>query len=413
VLVIDVPLTLRGDDPENPAIIVVVQNDTMAGRETDGVVNSEAVDIVFENLVFIPSLAFWPTDDGLNISPVDDITPFSFTMSNCVITANDGNDQPVTMDGMTYEEEALLSGISYQDDGLFILGGFSGLPNGPMDVLIEDSVISHISFEPPIDVGSSQDAFILGGNNITATIRNTVVSFSERFGFQILQGVTVNLEGTAEEPIISMGHGSSGILAFQGNHTWSYVQLLDNPLGTRIDLDTTEAHDINNLLVTNATDAAVGYFFSPPEGVTRNFSISDSTFFNCAENIAFRLGAATTGDTFNLDVRDSVFAGLDGDDLFFNTDVEEGTAPDAVFNLSNSAVVTEGGLAVDPGPFIDAVNQTGVINSDPMFASTDPASESFLSVTAPAYATAGSDDSALGGYFPFGGDTQVHAWSLY
>ncbi len=414
IIVIDVPLTIKGAAPDNRPIILVSQNDEVAGRESDGIVNSAAVDIVLENLILIPSLAAWPQDDGIDFRPVNETDAFSITFKNLLVTANDGEDQPITTDGLVFESEKLLGGgLAFQDDSVQVLGGFSGIPDGPVDVLIEDVVVSHGVFDGELDASSGQDGFILGGNNVTATIRNSIVSFCERFGFQLLTGVTVNMEGTPEEPIIAKGMASSGILCFNGVHNWSYVQLLDNPLGVRIDCDFVSENNIDHMLITGATDAGIGYFFAPPEGVTRNYSVNHVTLYNCVESFVFRLGSESATDPIIIDAIGLVVAGADGDDIFYVPAVEEGVDPTPTVNLSNSAIVTEGDSTVLPGDFLGFVNQTNVINADPMFESTDPNTEGYLVVTADAYAAAGPDGGALGGYFPFRGETSLRDWALY
>ncbi|MBI1388873.1 MAG: hypothetical protein GC154_10545 [bacterium] len=416
VIIIDVPVAIRGADSENRPTIIIVQNDTVAGRELDGIVNSAGVDITLENLIFIPSLSAWPTDDGFDFMPLTDADDFSITVKNCLVTANDGTDKPVTLDGLTYEENKMLSGaVSIQDDGFQILSVFGGRPNGKIHATLDGLVVSHIAFDGVPDSSSGQDCFILGGDNLTVTMKNTVASYGERFGFQLLQNVTVNMEGTPDAPIIAKGMGSSGVLCFSGFHDWNYVQCLENPLGVRIDLDTNQAHSINHLLVTGASDLGLGYFYAPAEGLVRDFSVKNATFYNCAEALALRLGAGVAGDALQLSVSDIVVAGEGGDDTFFVPAVGVDETPAASVTISNSAVVTDGPNAVLPGDFLDVLTMTDIINADPMFVSTDPTSSDFLKVSSDAYASAGTDGSMLAGYYGMDDSptSSVNLWALY
>lgn len=406
-IVIDVPLTLVGADPvDRPIIVVMINNGGVEGRENDGIINSAAVDMVFENLIFIPSSFDWPTDDGFDLRPLSEEDDFDITLRNCLITTNDGNNAPITLTGETFEEDALFNGFSFQDDGFQVLSTFAGIPSGTVDVLIEDVVVTHIAFDAALDA-TGQDSFILGGENTTVTVRNTRVSYGDRWGMQLLSSVTVNIEGTEEEPVIIQGMGSAGLLCFGGTHNWDYLHLIENPLGARIDADFGVENNISNALIYGNTELGLGYFFNPDEGIERNYTITDSTFYNNLEHIAFRLSDDMSG--VNLAISDTVVAGPEQDAFIVSALSED----PAVTQIFANVDISDTGISTFFGDRLETITETNVITDDPEFASTDPADPGFLVVTSPAYATAGSGGTPLGGYFPYGGDTNVTEWMMY
>lgn len=416
VIVIDVPLTLRGEDPENRPVIAIVMNEQVDGRFEDGIVNSAAVDMVFENLIFIPSQFLWPGDDGFDLRPLSEEDDFDITLRNCVITANDGNDAPVTTDGLALNEEALATQFGFGDDGFQVLSTFADIPSGNVDVLIEDVVVSHNVFDGQLDA-TGQDSFILGGENTEVTIRNTRISYGDRWGMQLLSSITVNIEGTAEEPVVIQGMGSAGILCFGGAHDWEHLHLIENGLGARIDMDFNTENNISNALVYGNEELGLGYFWGPPE--ERTFTLEDSTIFNNTIELAVRpidADNAALLELATLEVSDTVFAGdPTGEDVFYAYDPVADTDPTIMsLNLESSAIVTEGPNALTLGePIGVEITETGVLNSDPMFASTDPASDEFLRVTAPDYTDPDGDGEPLGGYFPYAGETKLDEWMMY
>jgi len=420
-LSIGVPLTLQGEsETDRPILLIQMNPGDVSGRESDGIVNSAPVDMTFENLICLPSLENTPTDDGFDIRPFSDDDDFSVTLRNVLIAANDGNNAPISVDG---KEHVQFTGdaTSFGDDGFQILSTFSGIPSGTMNALIEDVVVTHIDADnSPESLGSGNDSFILGGENLTVTVRNTYVSYGDRFGYQLLSNVTVNLEGTATEPIVVNGGfagiGSTGIRCFSGDHVWSHVHVLNTWNGVAVDSDTTTSLAVDHLLIADVEDWGLSFIYTPP--AERDFTFANCTLYNNPNTVVFD----ATSDDADLDrvtvtFTDSVFAGWEGDEIFVQTFLPEPIPEGATFPnivLDHTAVVEEGDYAVFFGYREEDFTETGVISSDPVFVSTDSGDEGFLRVSADAYKTAASDGGPLRGAVPFAGEpVSVDSWMMF
>lgn len=423
-LVIGVPLTIRGDSESDRPIILIRKNPgTASGREDDGIINSAPVDLTFENLIFLPSLEDTPGDDGFDIRPLSDDDNFSVTVRNVLITANNGSNQPLSTDGKELMD--FTGATSFGDDGFQILSTFAGIPSGTVNALFEDVIITHIDQGgDPESLGSGNDSFILGGERLTVTIRNVYVSYGDRFGFQLLSNLTANLEGTPTEPIVVNGGfggvGSTGIRCFSGNHKWSYVTVMNTWNGVAVDSDTTVSLDVDHLLIANARDWGLSFLYTPPS--ERNFTFSNCTLFNDTNTVVFDVPSSDSSDPDRLDrvtvtLKDSVFAGLDGDEFFLHTFIPK-PEPE-VFSFPNvivdhCAVVEEGDHLVDFGLREENITETGTVTSDPAFLSIDPDDPNFLRVSAEAYRTAASDGGPLRGALPFAGEpVSVENWMMF
>jgi len=416
IIIIGTPVTIRGESADNRPIILINQNNSVSGRESDGIVNSAAVDITFENLIFLlPSLEATPSDDGFDIRPFSDDDNFSVTVRNVLITANNGSNEPLSVDGKELQD--FSGATTFGDDGFQILSTFAGIPSGTINALFENVIVTHNDGDGnPTEASiGGQDSFILGGERLTVTMRNVTASFGDRWGFQLLSNVTANLEGTPTEPIVCRHMGSAGILAFSGNHRWSYVDLIDSPLGVRFDADTLISFEGDHLLIANGTSLGMGFFFAPPNPLT--VSISDSTFFNNAEHLAFRPLNETNAlrkKNLTVNISDSIFAGFGIDSFIATEAVELVDDTPATVNLSHSAVVLEEPNDIFKDFGNETVNEVNIIEADPKFLSDDPARPDYLVVSADAYRNAASDGGFLSGAKPFAGETvSVLDWMMY
>ena len=304
-IAIYVPLTLKGQDSDNRPIILLLPNldlpqDTGRSLEPrDGIVNMAPVDMAFENLIIIPSVVD-PPGDAIDIECFSDSDQFSVNVKNVLLTANDGFDQPVTLDGRDQVDLEASGALSFRDDGFSILCGFGGRPEGTIEAVLEDFVVSHCFHE------GGNDGFILGGSNVSVTMRNVISSYNSRFGYQILQRVAITMEGTPEEPIVALGNGSTGFRAFQGrDHQWSNLQAIENAHGVGVDADTTDTLNIDHLLVTGSSEGF--YVVWPPDPAERNYTVSDSTFLDNAATISIY---DNTSNLANVEFTDCVFAGI-------------------------------------------------------------------------------------------------------
>lgn len=419
-------MSIIGEDPANRPVLVLIP---VAGdAQNDAIVSTAGVSVTLENLICIPSLTTTP-DRAVRLDPVTDNDVFTITINNVLISANDGSGKPLSVDGM----EALFPGPdtskSFNDDGIRILGGpFGGAGNADVTVNINHTVVTHIDTDrdPAIPTGGL-DGFVLGGYRTTINFGPGVVaSYCGRYGAQIItsEGIVVdfspvfNCFGSPENPIIFKDNGSVGLQLWTGTQDLHYVQLIENPVGARIDMFS-NLFDAENLLVINNEDGIAWLNYSPPAGTT--FDFFNSTFFNNETDISF-LTSLTPESTdepgpLSMTFENTIFAGTF---LFiFNTDLPVELADRVqnqfVIDYRNVALPSEGDFAVIPEfeLFPVTVNLLNIVTADPEFLSTDPSSPDFLVVSNEAYRTAGVENSPLGGYFLMAGETDIPNWALY
>lgn len=407
------PVAIRGESPDNRPILLLAQNGSVSGRETSGIANAAAVDIVLENLILLPALENKPTR-AVNIEPLSNSDNFSLTVRNVLLTSNNGSNQPLSTDGLELKD--FTGATSFGDDGFWILGTFSGRPSGTVHGQFENVIVTHLDDDSTVSSMSlrNQDGFVIGGENTSVTFINVISSYNDRWGMQLLSDLTAHLEGTPDKPIICKGCGSAGILCYSGHHKWSYVELLDNPLGTRIDADTNLSFVADHLTVANSSETGLGVFWTPT--TLKEFPISSSTFYNNKRNVAIvpvDAENAARSDQVTVVLKDSIFAGF-VDQTFLETEMIEGA--DQKFSnviIDYCAVVEEGEHAIFYGFRDEKITETAVIKADPAFLSVDPTSDDYLKVSADAYRGAASGGGDLKGSKLFAGETTVTNWMIH
>lgn len=422
IITISVPLTLRGSNPDNRPIILLRQIGNVSQYQTtrslqtsDGIVNLAAGNITLENLIIIPSFAT-PPGDAIDIEGFSSSDHFSVTFRNLLVTANNFDDKPVTLDGLERSELLDSEMITFSDDALSVLTTFGGRPDATIDVLMENVVCSHTR------TANASDGFILGGRNVTATLRNVVSSYNARFGFQLLSAVTTTFEGTAADPIIVKGNGT-GITDFSAtSNTWSHVYMTDNLAGLRIDNDGEDNGIVaDHLLIANNSEMGLLIAFPVPDGSQLDYSFSDCTFYENKNHIeAGNTAGDFTTDRARLMFTDSIFADDDAAASVLLSRFPAGVEPTAAdfitATFTNCALVESGPAAnAGFGERVENITETNTITDDPAFLSTDPADPGYLRVTAASYARAGSDAGPLEGVFLYAGQppVSVSEWMMF
>ncbi len=418
-------VTIMGEDADNRPVLVLVPTP----GDDDSIVNTAGVNVTLENLVCIPSTSNTP-GRAVRLNPVTDADVYTVNISNVLVSANDGSDQPLSVNGL----EPLFPGpdtsISFGNDGIVVLGGpFGGAGNADVTVNVDHTIVTHIdSDRDPTIPTSGRDGFILGGFNTTINFGPGVVaSYCGRYGAQIITTAgevvdltpILNCNGTLDEPVLFKGNGSVGLQLWTGTHNLNYVHIDKNAVGIRPDMFSNSI-TANHLLVTENEDGIAWLNAAPSSGTS--FEFSNSTFFfNETTDISFITSltadnAASAGPV-NVSFNDSIFA---GSILLFDTDMALDLAgqvqDDFVLNYTNTAFPDEGEFLVFPEfeLFPVTANLENIETGDPMFLSTDPTSPEYLVVSNEAYRTAGTGGSPLGGFFPFNNEpVDVASWMVY
>jgi hypothetical protein len=425
-VVISQEMTIMGEDADNRPVLVLEP----AADDTDSIVNSAGVDVTLENLICIPSTAN-PAGRAIRLDPVAEGDAFVITISNVLVSANDGSDQPLSVDGL----EALFPGpdtsMSFGDDGIRILAGqYASVTNADVTIDIDNTIVTHIdSDRDPSQPTGGRDGFVLGGANTTINFGPGVLaSYCGRYGAQIITSdassapdftPVLNCNGTLENPILFKGCGSVGLQLWTGVHDLNYVHIDENPVGIRADMFSNTI-DADHLLATENEEAIAWLNYAPSVGTTFNF-LNSTFFYGESADILFSTGLtadnATSAGPASVVFENSIFA---ASIMLFNTDMEmdivDLVQDKFVLDYVNVAFPAEGEFSVFPEFEFYPVtaNLQNIEEADPMFISTDPTSSDYLVVSNEAYRTAGTNNSPLGGYFPFNNeDTSVTHWMMF
>jgi len=422
-LLIDVPVTIKGQSKDDRPILLLKKAGGSV-RGDHGIVNIAAVYITLENLILIPA-----KESGVKravcIEPLKDSDKFNVVIRNVLVSANDGNNKPISVNGMEMNFQEGDASVPFLDDGIWMLASY-GRPHGTVDVLLEDIVVTHCDpGKDPDKITANSDGFVLGGVNVTLTMRNVVSSYNDRYGIQIISADTpsftpiVHMEGTAAKPIIFKGNGTQGIQAWTGENHWSYVDFIGNPQGTRIDISSCTVEGDHLLFADNKE--AIHQYSLPSSSDELIYKLSDCTFFRNEADIMIDPASTDANlmnglGTFAIEMKDSVIAGT----LIYLvnstvTEIPEGFTQFEKVTYDHCALVEEGDYAVytdfEGLPVIPVL--TNNISADPKFLSVDWGGEDYLRVSADAYRNASSSGGLLRGARPFVGETVVDAWMVY
>lgn len=428
-VIISQDMAIIGEDADDRPILVL--EPAPGDTANDSIITTNGVSVTLENLMLLPSTVFTP-DRAVRFDPVLDSDVFTITLSNILISANDGNDQPLSVDGLEPLFPGPDSSVSFNDDGVRILGGpFGGAGNADVTVNVDNTVVTHIDTDrdPSIPTGGL-DGFVLGGFNTTINFGPGVVaSYCGRYGAQIITtdttGATVadlspvlNCNGTADNPIIFKDCGNVGLQLWTGTHDLNYVEFVENPVGLRIDMLSNIVGG-EHLLVTGNEDGIA--WLNTARNTPTTFDVEDSTLFNNETDLNLATGyTADSGFTPGESVivfEDSIFAGtflfLMNSDL--TLDLADTVQSQFVMEFTNVAFPDEGAFAVIPEfeLFPVTANLQNIVTADPEFLSTDINSPDFVVVSSEAYRTASIDSGPLGGYKLFDGETSILEWTLY
>lgn len=393
MITIDVPVTIEGTAVSRP-VLAVRQNS--GGDGNDGLLISIPTgtynDVTLRKLIIIPSRTSTPTDDGVRSAGQN----LNITLEDVLITANNGADAPVTIDGLS--PASLVGATQFGDDGAFLGAGTSPSGDGT-DVTLKNVVISHIQGAV---LNVNNDGLICSGSGDEYRILDgCVFSYCNRLGIQGAGDFQLNAPTTR---VIVLGNKGFAGIWFAGAR--GTLRLIN---GCNV-LDTTG--------VNNPTTPGFGWGIEHQNGGSANFELRNAIIKGCTGQGFLIGGVAGTGTTTieditiagnsqyaidvdagyaqSITITDSIIAG-DGSLDVDNVVRHNGTG---TMNISYSALVTAGpfSLLTPPTTGSGTVITANVINDDPQFVETSNfQSASFFDVSSTAYATAGSGGNPLGG----------------
>lgn len=413
-ITIDVSLTLEGTGSSRP--VLAVQTNPV-GDGNDGLnINGTALTVVLRNLIIIPSRTATPADDGIRITGTS--SDVNLTIDNVLVTANNGADAPVSIDGLTPVD--LTGATTFGDDGMFLSGTNSV-------VSMVDTVVTH---NQALQGGTTAgDGLVCSGVALSYNLGDgCVFSYNGRLGIQGNGSFRIN---APTDRVLVIGNGTktgafAGIWFAGVGAGASPERVLDgvNVLNNTDPADTAQGWGIEQqnggdipFTLRNAIVAgnqAQGLLVGSV-GTAGLITIEDVTF---ADNGSAEI-QTDPAHTGNITITDTIIAG-NGTSNATNVVQHNGTG---VINISNSALVTAGSnrLTTPPIAGTGTVNQTAVINDAVNFLDTnDPTSPNFFDVIVftgdnSPYRTAGTGGTPLtggAGLFEFG-VTGVREWRFY
>lgn len=411
IITVNRPMTVEGTGAERPRLAL---QSNAAGGSTDGLVvvlptGTTTGTVALKNLVLIPSLSSTPGARGLRTASAN----MFLHLQNVLITANNGSNQPVSVDGLMLED--LTGATHFGDDGMFI-GSAGGIEEAGLEALFRDLVVTH-------NKGPATPDGIITSNAGSGLFRRyqfedgCVFSFNQRVGMQLNGDVIVN---APNRRLLVTGHSNTGFwFVTPGNSVRTINGLnsinnagrgfwIQNGIGAGINFTMT-----NSIIANNGTNNAgiYNFDFTSSGGATPPAVFEDITIANQAAGAGAIIFSG--GVECDVTVRNSILAG-NGTPDGHNTLFYGGTG---TLTLEGTALVTDGpyslssdSLTIGGGP----VAGTPTTNADPQFAETaDVNSESFYDVTSAAYATANATGGPLSGGADYAPTTAVKDWSVY
>jgi len=326
------------------------------------------------------------------------------TLNNCVITGNNGSNQPVTVTGLDNPDLSAAGVITLANanDGLYAV---SRVENGSLTVNLNNTVISAFS------KGGNSDGIIMFMQGTTTDIINTfvnvnagcVISEIPRFGIQNDYGGFLNINGSLVDPVIMMDVGADGIWtnsdpsgATQAVVTKvNYANIL-NVKGTAIKEQETGGRgfvdSVTNTKIANTTGPAIALYSKgalPPGGYVSNTVTIDNVvvhnntiastpadYDNLSALIASPSYQTTNRSNRAVTVSNSTLTGGAGQIGIYNSSDGAYTVSNTVVSLTGSNALSDDFLAVSPGVITEGTGNTfGAVS---YANTTDPSLPTFL-----------------------------------
>lgn len=405
--------------------------------------------VILKNFIIIPNKTTTPSYHGIRSNT--DATGLSATatmdieISDVVVTANDGTDQPVTTDGFTPSTAPVGTkyfGQGSTGRGIYLSGHINNL-SLTQNVICSWNYCDGCCIYPDDYTGRT-----LFNENIIGP--GCIFSYNGRNGIYVnSDGTPDTFNGTAEKPIwiyrnrkASIGYGNwqgaLGIWHDDNNRpeaiiTLNYVNIVENDelgihTGYTDNAQSLPALNANHCFIANNNGPAI-YLSAELAGAGSPTGASeflrDWTFTNCTiannKHQSPAEGATTGGDrtiTGPLSVVSAAFASTPTGIFIFNDCIVAGkgsadSAGDNTFNIQkdnlpalefNYCGIVLAGIYALSGDGFNLIGgaptpvKNNVINANPSFLDEgDPFSENFYAVNAWDYAAKGSGGSNLSG----------------
>jgi hypothetical protein len=285
----------------------------------------------------------------------------------------------VTYDGLA--PVSLVGATPAGDDGLF--------PSGVATVNMTNVVSSHNQN------GAGNDGLVCSGAGVTTynILDGCVFSYNGRLGIQANGLFTINAPTDRVMVVGNLGFAGLWFAGTWGDRNINGVNVLDTVNGWGIEIQNGEGFDCNLSNAIIAGSAAQGLLVGSAT-TTGTITVTDTTIAN--NLTAIQIDAAAPSGTMNIS--DSIIAGNASPEA--GNRVRNLSTGTYTINIDQCALPTAGpqALFLPPTEGPGACIVTNTIPNNPAFIETsDFQSASFYDVDHPAYGTAGTGGTALGG----------------
>lgn len=398
------PVSLVGTGSSRPTLALIgnpVGTGTDSALQNHGlVVNVPTLTtstVELKNLILIPSKTTPPTFQAVRTVGVN----LFFHVDNVLITANNGSDAPVTVDGLTAVD--LSAATQFGDDGMFLGSAAGGGVTGDgFEALITNTVITHNR------TGVAAEGIVVSNTAVPPRKLKLgdgcVISFNGRHGIQASQDIIID---APTKPVLLLGNvrgiwmpGDSPntryINGLRSINNTSYGILMDNAGGV------TAKCTLKNSIIAGNGENGVHIATSIAGGA----DILACTLQGKSTKAPLSITAAATGPVL---VRNTILAGDAGQNSFNYS----GTGG---LTLDSAATITNGSFALSQATSSGngTVTGTAVTNSDPEFVETvDFNNPSYFNVASSAYGNISTTGGGLGGGAKYVGTSGVNDWTVY
>ncbi|MBN1903114.1 hypothetical protein JW926_17465 [Candidatus Sumerlaeota bacterium] len=454
--ILDEDLVIQGQGVN--AIVALKQSGFGAVANDCGFFFRQDVNLTLEHIIFMPSAADAPTDDGLFFMSRINGVHTTITVDNVMVTANNGSNAPIISTGLEdgVSVEVLLDAagtVGFGDSAIDLVSRTEGgsITMNATNLVVSAFNKSFTMLDPRTGEGNN-DAFFLSMEGDIKDIINAflnlgegcVISQTPRRGVTNNNGGYVKVNGSDTNPVIFYNCHSDGIFNTSNDTSPTQATICEVNNCIMVNFDNSGLKEqetfgrgfvksVTNTIIANSKLPGIQFhaFGALPPGVTSTAIIDNVTFHNCGyaagTNVNYDFRASCVGSprykttsfsNRNIAITNTIISGAGLTGIY--------NSSSGAYDVDYSALVTqdapgyEYALAVETaGP--GAINLgSHVINDNPCYITwmdTDVASADFMDVDNTAFGGKGTTGSNLsGGADYIGGTSALHAdasWSLY